>query len=296
MTSNASRYSAEIDLRDVNDPHILAIGRVPANSRVLDLGAADGSVAATLVDMGCRVWGIEVDPVAANKARESCVDVVVEDLNGLDLAGKFGDQKFDVVLMLDILEHLMDPVSVLGQVAGVLDDGGWGVMSLPNVAHLSVRLQLMAGRFTYRDTGLLDRTHLRFFDRQGVAELLADSGWEAFDLARVTRRLGSTEIDLPSPDREEVRRLESDIDALTYQYVITGAPIGTRAVLHPPVLPAAVAQSLALELASEVDSLQHLSIGGLRSELEAIRSASTDRRRQLLWLLVALQENSAGVP
>lgn len=292
MTSSASRYTAEIDLRSVNDTHVLAIGRVPANSRVLDLGAADGSVAATLVGMGCRVWGVEVDPVAAEKAQERCEEVAVEDLNCLDLASRFCGQRFDVVLMLDVLEHLTDPVSVLQRVADVLADGGWGIISLPNVAHLSVRLDLMAGSFTYRDLGLLDRTHLRFFDRQGVDQLLKESGWGAFDLARVTRRLGSTEIELPSADPEEVRRLESDVDALTYQYVVTGAPIGTKALEDPPVLPAAVAQAQALELAAEVESLRRSSINGLRGHLEAMRSASMDRRRQLRDLSAALAENS----
>lgn len=299
MSSDASRWAASIDLRCVNDSRILAIGRVPANSRVLDLAAADGSLAAILVNMGCGVWGVEQDPAAAEKAKESCEDVAVEDLNGLDLAGRFPSQKFDVVLMLDILERTTDPASVLRRVAEVLVDGGWGVISLRNVAHLSVRMDLIAGRFTYRDTGLLDRTHLRFFDRQGIDELLAASGWAVFDVARVTRRLGTTEIEPSMSDRTEVPRLDSDIEAITYQYVLTCAPIGTTAVVRPPVLPAAVAQSVAVELADEAEALRGSAVYGLRTELEAMRSASWRRRSMLADLVAALQEDSdrlRGIP
>jgi 2-polyprenyl-3-methyl-5-hydroxy-6-metoxy-1,4-benzoquinol methylase len=144
------------------------VGRVPANSSVLNLGVADGSVASVLRAMGCHVWGVEIDPVAAACAKRICEDVAVEDLNQLDFASRFEGRRFDVVLMLDVLEHLPDPAAVLRHVGSVLAEGGWAVISLPNVAHVSVRLSLLEGRFSYNDMGLLDRTHLGFFDRAGV--------------------------------------------------------------------------------------------------------------------------------
>ena len=126
--------------------------------------------------------------------------------------------------MLDVLEHLTDPVLLLQRVAPVLDDGGWGVISLPNVAHASVRLALLEGRFTYTDVGLLDRTHLRFFDRTGVAQLFRNAGWQSIDMARVLHRAGGTEIAVDGADPELVQQLESDIEGLTYQFVMTAVP------------------------------------------------------------------------
>lgn len=207
MKPQASRYTADLNLRGVNDAHILAIGRVPANSRVLDLGLADGSVATLLKDMGCRVWGVELDPVDAEAARGSCEEVVVADLTTLDLAEQFQGLRFDVILMLDVLEHLSNPAEVLERMKPVLADRGWGVISLPNVAHLSLRLSLLKGHFNYTDVGLLDRTHLRFFDRAGVDDLLREAGWGMFDLARVTRRLGTTEIHIDDVDPELARAI-----------------------------------------------------------------------------------------
>ena len=299
MAGPASRYTADINLRGVNDTHVMAIGRVPSNSRVLDLGAADGSMAEVLTGMGCRVWGVEWDPVAAEAARRFCEEVEVGDLNTLDLAGRFGEQKFDVVLMLDVLEHLSDPAAVLRRVAAVLADGGWGVISLPNVAHVSLRLALLQGRFEYRDAGLLDRTHLRFFDRPGVDDLLASAGWSMFDLSRVTRRFGTTEIQLEGTDPQMVRDLEADSEGITYQFVICAAPDGSPVLGRPPVLPAVAAQERVMELEGnladrqrDIEWLLERTVTDLPEQLASIRQASIDRRRQLADLLVALQEDS----
>jgi SAM-dependent methyltransferase len=262
---------------------------------------ADGSVAALLKDMGCRVWGVELDPLAAEAASAVCEEVVVSDLNTLDLAQQFQDQQFDVVLMLDVLEHLSDPVAALERLKPVLAEGGWGVISLPNVAHLSLRLSLLQGNFTYTDVGLLDRTHLRFFDRAGVDDLLEQAGWGMFDIERVTRRLGTTEIQIDDVDPELVRQLESETEALTYQFVISGAPLGSAVLDSPPVLPAAVAQGALLEtltriaeLDEEVRQLRRALPTDLLEQLTAIRAGGIERRGHLKYLLDALQSDAFG--
>lgn len=285
-----SRYRAEIDLGNINDPHVLAVGRVPGGSDVLDLGAADGSVASILSRMRCRVWGVELDPDAAESAREVCEDVVVGDLNQLDLSGCFGADRFDVVLMLDVLEHLVDPASVLRSVGNVLRPGGWGVISIPNIAHISVRLALLQGHFSYTDVGLLDRTHLRFFDAEGVRGLLREAGWAGIEMVRVTRDLGTTEIPVGFGDEAIVAQLLQDVDAdedaLTYQFVVMAAPEGSEVFTDPPVLPAAVAQRAVLEAQTWTR------IPGLWNELDGIRGASLQRREHLRHLVASLRENS----
>ena len=69
------------------------------------------------------------------------------------------------MLLLDVLEHLKSPETILDQCHDVLAAGGLAVISLPNVANITVRLSLLFGRFRYTDRGILDRTHLRFFTR-----------------------------------------------------------------------------------------------------------------------------------
>ena len=84
---------------------------------------------------------------------------------------------YDVVLFGDTLEHLPDPGAVLARLRSRLKPGGALVVSLPNVANWAIRLSLLAGRFRYTDRGILDRTHLRFFTRRTLIELLEGAGF-----------------------------------------------------------------------------------------------------------------------
>src|SRR3954454_23807229 len=160
-----SRNSRKVNLTDVNNAHTLGVLLVPPGSRVLDIGGGGGTASRALVERGCRVWAIEIDPEAARDAHRCCEDVVVGDVEQMDLRAAFDDGVFDVILLLDVLEHLKDPAATLRRASARLAPGGRVVTSIPNVTHAAVRLQLLAGRFPRTDIGLLDRTHLQFFDR-----------------------------------------------------------------------------------------------------------------------------------
>src|SRR5439155_24466058 len=75
-------------------------------------------------------------------------------------------------------DHLVDPLATLEWARGLLAEGGRAIVSLPNVAHWSVRWSLLVGRFDYADYGLLDRTHLRFFTQRSAHRLAADAGFQ----------------------------------------------------------------------------------------------------------------------
>jgi 2-polyprenyl-3-methyl-5-hydroxy-6-metoxy-1,4-benzoquinol methylase len=221
-----SRSSCSIDLGDLNTSHALAVLSVPLGSSVLDIGAADGSVARLLADRGCRVWAIEADERAARDAATICERVVTGDVERLDLAETLEGVRFDVVLLLDVLEHLRDPGNVLKRAAQLLAPGGQIIASIPNVTHGAVRLSLLRGKFTYTDAGLLDRTHLRFFDRPGVDALFSDAGLDIRERLRVRRGLTETEIaiDPGSFPPSLIAEIEQDPDSTTFQFVIVSAP------------------------------------------------------------------------
>jgi len=155
--------------------------------RLLDVGAADGFLSEALTSRGWIVTAVERDPEQAARARGKCHDVVVADL--ADAAG-LPDGPFDAIVCGDVLEHLSDPLPALAALVRRLDAGGRIVVSVPNVAHLWVRLRLLAGRFDYADRGILDRTHLRFFTRRTLLELL-----ERAEL--VVANLRATPVPLP---------------------------------------------------------------------------------------------------
>lgn len=198
---------------------------IPHGSRVLEVGPAAGHVTRSLTRQGCEVTGVEQDAALASLAKPLCRRMVVGDIEDLDLDVEVAEQ-FDVVLCGDILEHLTNPGAVLQKLKRRLASTGFLVVSLPNVAHGSVRLSLLEGTFTYVKEGLLDATHLRFFTLDSIRELFNRNGFEIQDLYRTRVGLFDTEVPLRpaqiSPPT--VRRLLEDPEATTYQFVFRAVP------------------------------------------------------------------------
>ncbi len=138
--------------------------------RLLDVGAADGLLSRPLTARGWRVTAVEADPALAAAGAEHCERMIVADLDR-EVPALPGS--FDAMLFADVLEHLSDPGRALAALVPALAPGGVVIVSVPNVAHLWIRLSLLAGRWTYADRGILDRTHLRFFTRRTLGALLA---------------------------------------------------------------------------------------------------------------------------
>jgi len=141
--------------------------------RLLDVGAADGLLSRLLTERGWKVTGLEADPVAARAGAAHCERMIVADLDA-GIPPLHGP--FDAIVCADVLEHLRDPQAALAALRRALAADGEVVISIPNVAHLWMRLSLLAGRFEYAERGILDRTHLRFFTRRTLAALVAKAG------------------------------------------------------------------------------------------------------------------------
>lgn len=150
--------------------------------RLLDVGAADGFLAERLTKQDWKVTAIERDPEMASLARRHCCEVVVIDLNqGVPhLSGLF-----DAIVYGDILEHLVSPERVFNLLNQYLTKGGVVIVSMPNVAHLWVRLMLLFGRFDYADSGILDRTHVRFFTLKTFRRFLEECNVQLVDMVPV---------------------------------------------------------------------------------------------------------------
>ncbi|HVS32422.1 MAG TPA: class I SAM-dependent methyltransferase [Thermoanaerobaculia bacterium] len=141
---------------------------------VLDVGCGFATTSEHIQKRGNRVTGIESSEEAVARASHRIDTVIHADL--LDHGAISTGKQFDVILFADVLEHLPWPLAVLQRYLQLLRENGTVIVSLPNVGLWSVRLSLMAGRFDYADTGVLDRTHLRFFTRRTARKLLGDAG------------------------------------------------------------------------------------------------------------------------
>ncbi|MGN6258491.1 MAG: methyltransferase domain-containing protein [Solirubrobacterales bacterium] len=226
--SSAPRYDFEkIDLGS-GSVHADVVKLVGEGKRVLELGPATGYMSRAFTDRGCTVVGIEFDPEMAHRAEDHAERVIVGDLDTLDFDAELGEERFDAIVAADVLEHLKDPLAVLVKLRRFLQPDGCFVISIPNVAHGSVRLALLSGHFDYRDAGLLDSTHLHFFTRDSFEQLLDEAELGLAELHRHELNLDASEVPfdaeaVPPALREE---LERDPDARTYQFVVKAFPMG----------------------------------------------------------------------
>ncbi|MCO5170367.1 MAG: class I SAM-dependent methyltransferase [Planctomycetes bacterium] len=149
------------------------VARLPAGPlRVLDVGAGRGHVARALLRArpALEVWGVE----PGDDARRDLASVAAQALAALDEVP--AGAGFDAALLLDVLEHVATPEALLADVVARVRPGGRLLVSVPNVAHWSMRAALLAGEFPYAERGILDRTHVRFFTRRSLGALLRGAG------------------------------------------------------------------------------------------------------------------------
>jgi 2-polyprenyl-3-methyl-5-hydroxy-6-metoxy-1,4-benzoquinol methylase len=152
----------------------ILLSYIPHGARVLDVGCGTGSVSTLIRDhCNCQVTGLEPNGERAKVAQESGLRIV-NDLFTASVAEGLG--KFDVIVFADVLEHLVNPGEALDLATTLLTPDGWVVASVPNVAHWTVRLDLLFGRFDYRELGIMDATHLRWFTREALEKLFRTSG------------------------------------------------------------------------------------------------------------------------
>jgi 2-polyprenyl-3-methyl-5-hydroxy-6-metoxy-1,4-benzoquinol methylase len=156
------------------------VRRLSPPGRVLDVGCDEGFAARDLVQYGFQVCGIDKNLTALEKAALYYQQTIHADVES-ELPKPYG--QFDVIIFADILEHLMDPVAVFEHFTTLLAPGGLVVVSVPNVAHWYVRLNLLCGRFDYRQRGILDSTHVRFFTPRTANRFVEEAGFriEALD-------------------------------------------------------------------------------------------------------------------
>ena len=156
--------------------------------RILEIGFGEGSTLSYLKSSNRCIWvgGIELSHAAVEKARQKNLDLVLEgNIEDEDIDLPFEENYVDVIIVLDVLEHLVDPWSVIHRCHTLLKPGGSLICSIPNVRNFKVVLPLLSGKWQYSDTGILDKSHLRFFTKKTAIELMECSGMNV-DMVRST--------------------------------------------------------------------------------------------------------------
>jgi hypothetical protein len=219
-----------------------------------------------------------------------CSRVIVGDVERLSLEEVFGEQRFDVILAGDFLEHLAHPLELLQKLKRYLSEGGYVVASVPNIAHGSVRLSLLQGKFEYKDIGILDRTHLRFFTLESILRLFCDAGFAIVDVQRVRQDpFKEPYVDRPQLDQPELppdlkRLIEDDPDSATVQFVVKAFPVNSSAAqLHT---------LLTLQLQIQEKEKKVLNLEKMLTDL---RNALEDRDHTISSLKDQIQTLQSGI-
>ncbi len=224
------KYDFDIDTAELNSSHMALLRRIKQGERILELGCATGYLSKILSrQMNCHVVGVDSDPQAIAKARQHCDKVIVANLERDDLQAELGDALFDVLLFADVLEHLRNPIAVLQSLKPLLKKNGRILLSIPNIAHASIRLELLQGHFDYERLGLLDETHLHFYSRDSLFNMLMDAGfvctgidYTVHDMADEAicehlERMGLT------PTEQTLEKFHAP-EAQAYQFIVEAVP------------------------------------------------------------------------
>lgn len=156
--------------------HWLVVKKIIPSSLVLDVGCASGYFAKELLKKKCKIWGIDNDILALGIAKKYCIQVSRYDLNNItNLLPE--RRRFDYILLLDVLEHIYNPKNLLLHLRQYLKNSGKIIISIPNIAFISIRLSLLNGKFKYTKYGIMDEDHVHFYTLETCNKLLTDCGF-----------------------------------------------------------------------------------------------------------------------
>jgi 2-polyprenyl-3-methyl-5-hydroxy-6-metoxy-1,4-benzoquinol methylase len=214
-------YETTVD-PEGDSSHAATLDIVGHNKRVLEVGCATGYFTKALKDRGCEVVAIEMDPDAAAIAEKWAERVVVGDLDDGTLWQELEGEQFDAITFGDVLEHLRDPLATMRAAVHNLKSSGIVAVSVPNIAHGDVRIALLKGEFPYHDTGLLDRTHIQFFTKRNLENLIREAGLFPVETRRIVKPLFQTELEIKRDDvaQSTINSILEDPEAETYQFVV----------------------------------------------------------------------------
>ena len=222
-----------LDSIDPNSSLSKILNLIPSVSsgHVLDVGCSTGYLAKLLNQKGYKVSGVEINEDSAKKAEKFCSRVVISDLDKVLISSLFEPGDFDLIVYGDVLEHLKNPWLVLQESRKLLNENGYIIASIPNIAHGAIRLSLLNGQFNYCNYGLLDNSHIRFFTKDSVISLFEKTGYRIEELDRTTYPIFSDSSSLVVPyipsnsfSQDLIKFIEDSEESTTLQFIVKAYP------------------------------------------------------------------------
>jgi len=173
-----SKYDSRLFLNE-NSSNAKILKQVRKNTQVLEFGCACGKMTRYMKEqLGCSVYIVEMDEEAFHSAMAYAQDGLCADLEQMEWLERFADVKFDSIIFADVLEHLRRPDLVLKKAGSLLKDDGMVLLSVPNIAHSDILVNLYENNFQYMPLGLLDDTHIHFWGSKNLEKFCNDAGYQ----------------------------------------------------------------------------------------------------------------------
>jgi 2-polyprenyl-3-methyl-5-hydroxy-6-metoxy-1,4-benzoquinol methylase len=214
---------------ELHNPDLLKL--IPKHSsNIIEIGCSSGALAREFkkINPGCTYYGVDIDPTYIGLASRYCDGVQIVNLDEVD--DKFySDQSIrDTWIFGDTLEHLKDPWKVLGSIRKVIPSSASVIACIPNAQHWSMQVKLSIGDFRYQESGLLDKTHLRWFTRQTIVELFDGAGFKIVEGSpRIFEEKNRDRFLALIGELARAAGVDSNLamnDAMPLQYVVRGMP------------------------------------------------------------------------
>lgn len=216
-------YENSINLNDENHSLTKIIKRIAKNSNVLEFGPSKGYLTRYLKEeLNCKVTCVEIDPELAKIASPFAEKMIIADIEKLDFAQSFANHKFDTIIFPDVLEHLYDPWRIIRESRKYLNDDGKIISSIPNIAHASIIFSLLDDEFQYNPSGLLDKTHIRFFTKKSIYSFFESNGFYIEEIDFTIAKWNNTEFIFTANQFPEslISFINAKPERGVYQYVI----------------------------------------------------------------------------
>ena len=219
---------------------------IPDSSKVLDVGCSSGYYGELLKkEKKCIVWGIDVNKNDLSEAKKKLDKVFLLNLENGHWPEILTKERFDVIFFGDVIEHLIDPKNILKKFKKLLKPNGVMIISVPNIAHLSIRLELLLGNFEYEKIGILDETHTKYFTLKSLKRLVNSLGCNIIDIDYYSVYISKSIVDKwlkkagLVADKKFYDKFVNQPSSIAYQYKLVIQPNDkiSKKVIDLPVKP-----------------------------------------------------------
>ena len=219
------KYDFELDMASENSRSLI-IQYIKPDSHVLEFGPANGRMTEYMKGaLGCHVDIVEIDGTAGAEAaafaEQACIGGDAGNIENYIWYERLQQERYDYILFADVLEHLHEPEVVLSRCRNLLTENGSVLVSVPNIAHNSILLELLQNDFPYKSLGILDNTHVHFFSEKSFREMAERVGYDVLEERATLSKVGENEFapDYSTVSRAMAREIKCRGLGDVYQYI-----------------------------------------------------------------------------